>query len=335
MALFITSREVGQLLGIDDYLVSLEKAYAQLGRGVSNMLPRIKVDAASRAGFMKILPASLSEAGVAGLHVYTGGGQGDFLKAIFLFDIPSGNLEAIIEADRLGWLVPGAVSALATKYLARKEASIMALFGAGRQAQAQLLAISRVRPLQLVKVYSPQKGHRESFCEEMGKTLGLNVLPVDSPREAISGAQIISTATSTKTPVFDGEAVEPGTHINAIGAHDPRRREVDGRCVQRSKVVADSLERALQEEGALLLAAREGAIELPHVYGELGEIVAGRKAGRRDGKEITLFLSGATAIEYVAVGDEVYRRALAQGMGQQLTLQRDEAVPRSLGTKAR
>ena len=335
MALFLTSHDVDGLLGIGDYVDVLEKAYRDLGRGVSNMLPRIKVDAAQRSGFLKILPAALSEAGVAGIHAYTGGGQGDFLKVILIYDIPSGNLQAVIEADRLGWLTPGAVSALATKYLARKDARILAVFGSGRQARAQLLALSCVRALELVRVYSPEKAHREAFCVEMGRTLNLQVVPAGSPEEAIQGADIVATATNARHPVFEGSRIAAGTHINAIGAHDPRRREVDGVLMRRSKVIADSRERALKEEGALFLAAEENLIELPHIYGELGEIVAFSKPGRVDSEEITLFLSGATAVEYVAIGAEVYRRAREKGMGQELSLARDDDVPRSLYVKAR
>jgi len=334
MAIFITSQDVSNLLEIEDYIFTMEMAYAQLGKGGSNMLPRIKVDSGQRPGFMKILPASLSESGVAGIHVYTGG-PGDFLKSIFLYDLQSGNLEAIIESDRIAWLVPGAVSAVATKYLATNDARIMAIYGSGRQAKAQLLAISQVRNLELVKVYSPQQEHREAFCKEMTEVLNLPVVSVASSEEALQGAQIVSAATSTRTPVFNGGAVNPGTHINAIGAHDPQRREVDGICVQRSKVIVDSLERALLEEGALILAAGEGLIELPYAYGELGEIVAGKKPGRVSSKDITLFLSGATAIEYVAIGAEILRRAKEKGMGQQLSLVRDEKVPKSLRSATR
>ena len=335
MALFLTSHDVALLLGIEDYVDVLERAYLDLGRGVSSMLPRIKVDAAQRSGFLKILPAALSEAGIAGIHAYTGGGKGDFLKVILLFDIPTGNLQAVMEADRLGWLTPGAVSAVATKYLARKDARILGILGSGRQARAQLMGLACVRDLELVRVYSPDKQHREAFCADMATALNLRVIPVPSAEEAISGADIVAAATNARTPVFEGRHIVAGTHINAIGAHDPRRREVDGLCVQQSKVIADSLERALKEEGALFLAADEGLIELPHVYGELGEIVAGKKPGRVDNEEITLFLSGATAIEYAAIGAEVYRRAKEKGMGQQLSLTKDDDVPRSLYVKAR
>jgi alanine dehydrogenase len=335
MAVFLTSRDVGLLLSVRDYIEILEQAYDQLGKGESSMLPRIKLDASQRTGFLKILPAALSGAGVAGIHAYTGGGRGDFLKVIMIYDIASGNLEAIIEADRIGWLAPGAASAVATKYLAGKDARVMALIGSGRQAKAQLLAISCVRELSLVKVYSPLKEHRDAFCEEMGKLLDMPVVPAVSPEEAVAGAQVITTATNTRNPVFNGELINPGVHINAIGAHDPGRREVDETCIMRSKVVVDSRERALQEEGALLIPMGEGLIGPTHVYGELGEIVAGKKAGRINDEEITMFISGAVGIEYVAIGAEVYRRAREKGLGQELSLARDGDVPRSLYIKKR
>lgn len=335
MAVFLTSREVGLLLGVRDYIEILEQAYDQLGKGESSMLPRIKLDASQRKGFLKILPAALSGAGMAGIHAYTGGGRGDFLKVILLYDIASGNLEAIIEADRIGWLAPGAASAVATKYLAGKDARIMAVFGSGRQAKSQLLAISCVRDLELVKVYSPLKEHRDAYCEEMGKRLNLSVIPALSPEEAVEGAHLISVATNTRTPVFNGKLINPGVHINAIGAHDPGRREVDETCIMRSKVIVDSRERALQEEGALLIPMGEGLIGPTHVYGELGEIVAGKKAGRINNEEITIFLSGAVSVEYVAIGAEVYRRAGEKGLGQHLSLTRDGDVPQSLYIKKR
>jgi alanine dehydrogenase len=258
---------------------------------------------------------------------------GSFQKVILLFDITSGNIQAVIESDRIGWLVPGAASAVATKYLAKKQAKIMGILGSGRQARSQLFAISFVRDLELVKVYSPQKNHREKYCEEMRELLGLNVIPVDSPNEAIRGSDIISTTTNSITPIFSGNLIEIGTHINAIGAHYPDRREIDSLCIQRSKVIVDSRDRALREEGELLIPISEGVIEPSHIYAELGEIIAGRKQGRLNEEEITLFLSGAIAIEYVAIGIRAYQEAQKKGIGQKLRVEKDPTIPDSLYLK--
>jgi len=333
MTTFLSSQEIDSLFSMKNYIETIENAYLQMGQGEVTMLPRINVDSSTIRGFLKILPASLSRLGVAGIHVYSVGEPGTFQKVILLFDINSGDLQAIIESDRIGWLVPGAVSAVATKYLSKKEAKIMGMFGSGRQAKSQLSAISCVRNLELVKVYSPQENHREEYCEEMRKLHGLNVIPVDSPGEAIRGSDIISTTTNSITPVFDGNLIEPGIHINAIGAHYPDRREIDSVCIQRSKVIVDSTDRALKEEGELLIPISEGVIKADHIYGELGEIIAGKKQGRLNEKEITLFLSGAISIEYVAVAKGVYQKAQEKGIGQELWVEGDPKVPKSLYSK--
>ena len=333
MTTFLSSQAVGSLLNMKDYIEAIEEAYQQMGLGEATMLPRINIDSFQKPGFVKILPASFSKWGVAGIHIYTMTRGGSFQKVILLFDVTSGNLQAVIESDRIGWLAPGAASAVATKYLAKKEAKVMGIFGSGRQAKSQLFAISFVRNLELVKVYSPQKNHREKYCEEMRELHGLNIIPVDSAEETIRGSDIISTTTNSITPIFNGNLIEIGTHINAIGAHYPDRRELDSVCIQRSKVVVDSQDRALKEEGELLIPLKEGVIKPDHIHAELGEIIAGKKQGRFDEEEITLFLSGAIAIEYVAIGIRVYQKAQKKGIGQELRVEKDPAIPNSLYLK--
>ena len=335
MVLFLSSQEVAPLLSMKDYIETIESAYKQMGQGGTTMLPRIKLDTSRKPGFLKILPASFSDLGVAGVHAYSVSGVGTFTKVIFLFDTNTGDLQAVIESDRIGWLVPGALSAVATKYLAKKEAKIMAIFGSGRQAKSQLPAVALVRDLELIKVYSPQKKHRDQYCEEMRDLLKLNVISVDSPEEALKGSDIVSTTSNSSTPVFDGNLIEQGAHINAIGAHDPDRRELDSVSVKRSKLVADSKDRVLKEEGEVLIPIKEGVINPDHIYGELGEVIAGRKKGRTDEKEITLFLSGAIGIEYVAIAARIYQIALKERIGQELHVGRDPAVPKSLYVKLR
>lgn len=333
MTTFLSSQEAGSLLNMNDYIETIEEAYQQMGQGKATMLPRINVDSFQKPGFLKILSASFSKWEVAGTHIYTMTRGGSFQKVILLFDITSGNLQAVIESDRIGWLVPGAASAVATKYLAKKEAKSMGVFGSGRQARSQLFAISFVRNLKLVKVYSPQKNHQQKYCEEMRALLDLNIIAVDSPEEAIRGSDIISTTTNSITPIFNGNLIEIGTHINAIGAHYPDRRELDSVCIQRSKVVVDSKDRALKEEGEILIPIQEGTLTPDHIYGELSEIIVGKKQGRLNEEEITLFLSGAIAIEYVAIGIRIYQKAKEKGIGQELRVEKDPTIPNSLYLK--
>ncbi len=333
MAIFLSSREVMSLLSMKDLIEIIENAYRQMGNGETTMLPRVSLDTIQSRRFLRIVPASLSAMGVAGIKASTPSGKGSFVKVILIFDTTSGDLQAVIESDWISWLVPGALSAVATKYLAKKDSRVMGLFGSGRQAKSQLMAVSCVRNLELVRVYSPEKIHREEFCEEMRKLYPIRIVPVDSPELAVKGSEIIATATNSKKPIFDGNLVEPGTHINKIGAHYPERREVDSVCVQRSKVVADSKVRALKEEGELLIPISEGSVTAEHLYGELGEVIAGKKEGRENEREITLFLSGDAAIEYIAVGAVAFQRAREKGAGQHLSAGKEPTIPKSLYMK--
>ncbi|MFB3887416.1 MAG: ornithine cyclodeaminase family protein [Thermodesulfobacteriota bacterium] len=333
MAIFLSSREVMSLLSMKELIEIVEDAYGQMGRGESTMLPRFSLDTLETRRFLRVVPASLSSMGVAGIKASAPSGKGSFVKVILIFDTHTGDLRAVIESDWIGWLVPGALSAVATKYLSRKDSRVLAIFGSGRQARSQLMAISYVRNLELVKVYSPQKLHREQYCEEMGKLYPIQIVPVDSPEEMLKGSDIIATTTNSRKPVFDGNLVEPGTHMNKVGAHYPERREVDTVCLQRSKVIADSKVRALKEDGEFVIPVGEGAITADHLYGELGEIIAGKKPGRKDEREITLFLSGDAAIEFIAVGAIAYQRAQEKGIGQSLRVEKEPAIPKSLYMK--
>ncbi len=333
MAIFLSSREVMSLFSMKDLIEIVESAYQQMGRGKTTSLPRVSLDTLEARRFLRIVPASLSEMGIAGVKASSPSGKGSFIKVILIFDTNTGDLKAVIESDWISWLVPGALSAVATKYLSKEDSKVMGLFGSGRQAKSQLMAVSYVRNLELVKVHSPQKIHREQYCEEMRKLYSIEIVAVDSPEEAVKGSDIIATTTNSKKPVFDGNLVEPGTHINKMGAHYPERREIDSVCVRRSKVIADSKVRVLKEEGEFLIPISEGVITAEHLYGELGEIIVGKKPERENEREITLFLSGDAAIEFIAVAATAYQRAEEKGIGQHLWTDKEPTIPKPLYMK--
>ena len=333
MILFINSEDVKSLLDMQDFVESVEDSYRLLGQGAIRMLPRIYVDSENRPGFLKLMPANVGSLNVGGLQVYTSGTHQGVQKVILLFDEQTGALKAVIEADRVSWMRTGAASGVATKYLARQDAKVVGIFGSGRQARSQLLAISAVRKIERAKVYSPNPEHRRQYCQEMEKMLGVEVVPVAEPREAVVGSDIISTATLSRKPVFDGDWLEAGTHINAIGAHYSDRHEVDETVVIRSKFVVDSRERALKEEGELLIPIQKGMITADHIYAELADIVAGKTDGRKSDADITLFTSGGMASECMVVAAKIYERAIEKGMGQELNASRDDSLPRSLYAK--
>jgi ornithine cyclodeaminase/alanine dehydrogenase len=333
MVLFINSEDVKTLFDMGDFVEAIEESYKLLGHGEISMLPRINVDSKKTRGFLKLLPANVSGLNMGGLQVYTSGTDKGVQKIIPIFDLQSGALKAIIEADRVSWMRTGAASAVATKYLARQDAKVVGIFGSGRQARSQLLAISVVRKIEKVKVYSPKSEHRLQYCREMEKLLSVEVVPVEGPIKAVVGSDIISTATLSKKPVFDGNWIENGTHINAIGAHYPDQQEVDETAVMRSKFVVDSRERALKEEGELLIPIRKGIIKDTHIYAELADIVAEKVKGRQNAEDITLFTSGGMASECIVAAARIYEKAISNHVGQHLNIKRDDSLPRALYSK--
>jgi ornithine cyclodeaminase/alanine dehydrogenase-like protein (mu-crystallin family) len=333
MAILLTSTDIRLLFDIRDFVEMVEESYKLLGLGSIRMLPRINLDSERTPGFLKLLPCTVQGLNVAGVYLYTVGNYQGVEKLIVLFDEETGELKAIVEADRLSWMRTGASSAVATKYLAREDAHTIGIIGSGRQARSQLMAINVVREIKLVKVYSPNPDHCRQYCVEMMELLGIEVLPVNEPKEAVLESEIICTATASKTPVFDGSWVGKGTHINSIGAHYPSCREVDESTVGKSKVVVDSRERALKEEGELLIPIDKGLITKEHIYAELGDIVAGKIEGRINEEEITLFTSGGIASECIVLSARIYEKAVSHGIGQRLDMKRDDFIPKALYSK--
>jgi len=317
-----------------DVVAMVEESYQLLGLGKIRMLPRINLDSEHTPGFLKLLPCTAHGLKEGGVYVYTAGKDQGVEKLVVLFDEQTGELKAIIEADRLSWLRTGAASAVATKYLAREDAHILGMIGSGRQAQSQLMAIRSVRNITLAKVYSPDPDHRLQYCRDMRESLGLEVVPVNEAREAIRDSDIVCTATTSRGPVFDGTWVRKGTHINSIGAHYPTRREVDESIVVKSKVVVDSRERALEEEGELLIPIQKGLVTKDHIYAELGDVVAGKMKGRTEKEEITWFTSGGLASECIVAAARIYEKAVSKGIGQTLDMKRDDFIPKALHSKS-
>ena len=228
--------------------------------------------------------------------------------AVLLFDSNTAKLLASIDANILGQIRTGAASGVATRHLARKDASRLALFGSGFQAETQLEAVSCARKLESVRVYSRKPERRKSFARRMSERLGLAIEAANSPEEAMDGADIVTTVTNARYPVFPGELLRPGTHINAAGSNHVMRRELDAEAIRKSSVIAaDSVEQARMEAGDLTQAADEGVLDWADVS-ELHQILAGRLPGRTSDDQITLFESQGLAVEDVAMADFLYRK---------------------------
>ncbi|MGH2398554.1 MAG: ornithine cyclodeaminase family protein [bacterium] len=313
MALYLTERHIAELLRIDDVIAAVEAAFLQQGLGKAVNRPRQRVS--SGTSVLHVMSGGLPGLGVMGFKAYAGGRSGTkFLS--HLYDAQTGELLAVMDANRLGQLRTGAASAVATKYMARREAGSIGIIGAGWQARSQVLAVSRIRPIALVKCYSRSAGRRESFAEEMTQELGADVVAVESPQDAVAGSDIVITATSAREPVLPGAWLEDGMHINAIGSNASTRRELDEEAVRRSAVIAtDDVEQAKIESGDLIAAVQSGALDWEAVV-ELGHIVTGETPGRRAPDDITLFESQGIAIEDVATMKLAYDQARERGAGE-------------------
>src|SRR2546421_144664 len=237
-----------------------------------------------------------------------------------LYEITSGDLLALIEAEYMGQLRTGAASGIATKYLARRDAHVAAIIGTGGQARTQLEALSAVCKLRSARVYGRNSERRAHFSEEMSKRLGFPVQVADSAEQAIHGADVICTATTSSHPVLLGAHLPPGQHINAIGANHAHKRELDGAAVgAAAMVVTDSLEQARQEAGDLIQAFAGDEARWARVR-TLADLVAGKAATRQSEQEITLFKSNGIASWDLAAACRVYAAARQKGLGRALPL---------------
>jgi ornithine cyclodeaminase/alanine dehydrogenase-like protein (mu-crystallin family) len=235
-----------------------------------------------------------------------------------LYEISSGDLVAMIEADYMGQLRTGAASGVATKYLARRDASVAAIIGTGGQARTQLEAIAAVRKLSSARVYGRNADRRKQFAQEMSQRIGAPVEPANSSSKAVRGAHIICTATTASQPVLHGADIASGMHINAIGANHAYKRELDEEAVSRADViVVDSIEQSRQEAGDLIIAFKANESRWAGVK-ELSSVVAGKVSGRTRDTEVTLFKSNGIASWDLAVATQVYAKAREKGLGRNL-----------------
>ncbi len=314
MTLFIREETVEKLLTLEETIPAVEDVFRMLGTGEAVNRPRQKCPLPGCE--LRSMPASAPGYGL-GIKVYTLGVRG-LRFAVLLYDEESGDLEAILEGGHLGKLRTAAVAAIATRHLAREDAACLGLFGTGGQAESQLQAVLAVRPIERVLVFSPNTGNRESFAARAARVHGMPVQAVDAPDAVTAEADVITTVTKARTPLFDGDRLRPGTHINAIGSALPHAREIDGNTVKRAGcVVIDDLAQGREENGDLIAAVEEDLIAWTRVV-ELGPLVAGKAKGRADDEQITLFESQGIALQDLAAARLVYRKAADLGLGERL-----------------
>jgi ornithine cyclodeaminase/alanine dehydrogenase len=317
MSLYLTEVDVLDLLPMDAALERVEESFLAQHRGDGVNDPRRRIFLPKLS--LHYMAAALRGDGFLGMKIYTIASQA-WRFVVLLFDAASGELVAFMEADQLGRIRTGAASGVATKYLARRDASSVGLIGTGRQAKTQLEAVARVRKLSSVRVFSRNEARRREFAREMSERLGLTVELAASAEAAARGADIAITATTAREPVLLGDWLAPGSHVNAIGANMNNRRELDDTLFSRASLVTvDSAEQAREEAGDLIHGLESSGRRWEDVI-ELHRVVAGAHPGRRLAEEITLFKSCGIALWDVAVAGFVYRRALETGAGRPFEL---------------
>jgi ornithine cyclodeaminase len=314
--LVLNQQEVEQLLDMEGCIEAMAEALASLARGEVHVPLRAVVRPAGEDTFIGLMPAhrgggaplySLKTVCVfpdnpkRGLDAHQG--------TVTLFDGETGETRAVMNASAITAIRTAAVSAVATRLLAREDASVLGILGAGVQARSHLEALRLVRDFDRVRIFSPTAAHAEALAAEA------DAEAVGSAEEAVRGADVVVTATSSLDPVLRREWLEPGAHVNAVGGRPPAMRELDVATVADSAFYVDRRESAENEAFDYRDALESGAIGPDHIRGEIGEVLIGAAPGRTSPEELTVFRSLGLAVEDLAAAEYVLRRARESGVG--------------------
>jgi len=275
-----------------------------------------------KAGLIGMMPAYLGDTEVMGLKaisVFPGNHTTDFDShqgTVMLFETKNGRLLAMMDASKITAIRTAAVSGVATRLLAREDASDLAILGSGVQAGTHLEAMRIARKITGVRVWSQHFDHAQKFADQASAGHSIPISAFGTVQEAVDGADIICTVTSATEPVLQGDWISPGAHINAVGSSVAFARELDTAAVVKSKLFVDRRESTLNEAGDFLFPKNEGAIDEGHIRAEIGDILLDKISGRESSDEITLFKSLGLAAEDVASAHYIYQKLLQQNEGQ-------------------
>jgi alanine dehydrogenase len=324
--LILSETQVQGLIDIDELIIALERAHIQYSTGKAVMPVRLVVPLQQIDGRITTMPGFLNEDKALGMKVVTYFQNNpkqnlpSILATIMLFSTETGKMIAVMDGGYITAIRTACASAMATKVLSNPTASVLGVLGAGVQARAHIRALSRVRNLHSIKIYSPSGTSATKIKQELESEIGVAIEVAKSAEETVRGSDLIVTATTAKEPIVTAKWLQPGAHINAVGSHRPDSRELDGTTLARSNVFVDSRDAIMAECGDVLLALKEKSITPDHVQTEIGEVLAETKSGRRRTDEITLYKSVGVAIQDVATADLVYHKALEKNLGTNVTL---------------
>jgi len=321
MAVLLTENDVRAVLPMDDLIAAMEHALERFSAGAVRQPLRSVVDAGGR-GFYGVMPAYLEQPPALGIKlvsVYHGNlarGLTSHLATIVLHDPETGELQAVMDGRYITEARTAAVSAASARHLARPDARVLAILGTGVQARSHVEALSRVRTFSEIRIWGRTADHAAALAAELAPGVHARVDAVPSAPDAVEGADVIALVTAAAEPVLRRDWVGAGAHICAVGACRPNQREMDTALVKDARLFVDSREGALAEAGDIVIPIAEGAFDASHIAAELGDVFAGRAAGRRHEAEITIFKSLGMAVEDVAAARLAFERAAALGLGR-------------------
>ena len=314
-AIYISEADIPSLITVGDAVEALDACFKDWPRAGKGNMPRGRAQQAN--GAFNLLGASYALKDVFGLKAYFGAPGGTRFR-VMLYSAVSGDLLAMIEADRMGQMRTGAASGVATRVLAREDATSLAVIGTGRQAFAQAAAVAAVRDLRSIRVFSRNAQKRAAFAQRLEADLRIETKPAETAEACVTGADVVVTITKSAEPVCLGDWLSPGTHVNAAGANARSRHELDANVIRRAAIRStDSVSQARLEAGEYCDLVAAGEIAWSDIR-ELGDIASGTIPGRESATQITLFKSLGIGIEDIAVAELVYQRATAAGIGRRM-----------------
>lgn len=329
--LILTEKDMTQLFTMKDAIAAVKDAYRLQSSGQTEAPVRQKLSGTNPRDCFLFMPASVEQGGKAGikiLSVFPGNaalGRPVISATMFLLDCQTGEALCLMDGAALTQLRTGAATGAATDLLANPDSRIAALFGTGGQSERQLEAMLTVRNLDEVRIYSRNPVQRQSFTAAMAhrfsEAFGTRIVEAGSPDAALDGADIVTCATSSSTPVFDGALIRPGTHVNGVGSFTLGMQELDETLITTcDRLYIDAWDACEEEAGDIMIPLNAGRFDKNRITGELGDLLLGKIPGRMAPEEITVFKSVGIAPQDTVTADRIYRRALAQGIGQNISL---------------
>ena len=319
--LFVNEAGVKEMLPMGPCVDLMREALATYARGDVVLPLRSKVGLPDGTGLLGLMPGYLGQPRSFGLKVVSvmpgnhGTPYDSHQGVVMLFGLVHGEPLAIIDATAITAIRTAAASAAATDALANKDAGDLALIGSGTQGRTYLAAMQAVRTLRRVRIWSRSRANAERFAQEEKMSTGLTIEVSATAEEAVRGADIICTTTSSVQPVLLGDWMAPGAHVNAVGSCFAANRELDTEAVRRSRYFTDCRESCVNEAGDFLIPRKEGAIDDAHLLGEIGEVFLGRIAGRLSPLDVTIYESLGIAVEDLASAHYIHQRARETGGG--------------------